>query len=253
MTDLFTVEQGKRLYGFIAVGGSLGSIAGAYITNNVIGGLGPANLVAISATMFAIVCFLVRFFPNNFTRGSESVPAREEPIGGTAWSGITHIARSPYLFGLAAAIMLYTATSTWAYFQQTTLAGQALKTSADRTVFLSNLEIWVNTITVFVQIFFTGRLLKWFGVKNLDEDCDRVHPNFEIREEHCSICASLERLTSKSGLLEIGPCRGGSIKHNRRGQAEQIRRARDVRDARPSCSTGWLLSRGHRLPAAGKS
>jgi AAA family ATP:ADP antiporter len=164
MTDLFTVEQGKRLYGFIAVGGSLGAIAGAYITKHFIRDMGPANLVAISATMFAIVCFLVRFFPNNFTRGNESVPAREAPIGGTAWSGITHIARSPYLFGLAAAIMLYTSTSTWAYFQQTTLAGEALKTSADRTVFLSNLEIWVNTITVLIQIFFTGRLLKWFGV-----------------------------------------------------------------------------------------
>src|SRR5260370_3194332 len=165
MTDLFTVEQGKRLYAFIAVGGTLGAIVGAYITKNLIRGMGPANLIAISATLFAIVCFLVRFFPNNFTEGNRVEGAtREEPIGGTAWSGITHIARSPYLFGLAAAIMLYTATSTWAYFQQTTLAGQALKTSADRTVFLSNLEIWVNTITVFVQIFFTGRLLKWFGV-----------------------------------------------------------------------------------------
>jgi len=164
MTDLFTVEQGKRLYAFIAVGGTLGAIAGAYITKNLIRGMGPANLVAISATLFAIVCFLVRFFPNNFTEANRVVPAREQPIGGTAWSGITHIARSPYLFGLAAAIVLYTTTSTWAYFQQTTLAREALKTSTDRTVFLSNLEIWVNTITLFIQIFLTGRLLKWFGV-----------------------------------------------------------------------------------------
>jgi AAA family ATP:ADP antiporter len=164
MTDLFTVEQGKRLYAFIAVGGTLGAIAGAYITKNLIRGMGPANLVAISATLFAIVCLLVRFFPNNFTEGNRVEAAREQPIGGTAWSGITHIARSPYLFGLAAAIMLYTTTSTWAYFQQTTLAGQALKTGTDRTVFLSNLEIWVNTITLFIQIFLTGRLLKWFGV-----------------------------------------------------------------------------------------
>ena len=164
MTDLFTVEQGKRLYAFIAVGGTVGAIAGAYITKNLIRGMGPANLVAISATLFAIVCFLVRFFPNNFTEGNRAVPAREQPIGGTAWSGITHIARSPYLFGLAAAIVLYTTTSTWAYFQQTTLAREALKTSTDRTVFLSNLEIWVNTITLFIQIFLTGRLLKWFGV-----------------------------------------------------------------------------------------
>src|SRR5881392_3460967 len=156
MTDLFTVEQGKRLYGFIAVGGSLGAIVGAYMTKNLIRGMGPANLVAISATLFAIVCFIVRFFPNNFTQVNKTAPAREEPIGGTAWSGITHIVRSPYMFGLAAAIMLYTSTSTWAYFQQTTLAGAALKTSADRTVFFSSLEIWVNTITVLIQIFLTG-------------------------------------------------------------------------------------------------
>ena len=80
------------------------------------------------------------------------------------WSGFTHIARSPYLFGLAAVILLYTITSTWAYFQQTTLAGQVLKTPEDRTVFSSNLELWVNSITLAIQIFLTGRFLKWFGV-----------------------------------------------------------------------------------------
>jgi ATP:ADP antiporter, AAA family len=164
MTDLFTVEQGKRLYAFIAVGGTLGAIVGAYITKHLVRDIGPANLVVISATMFAIVCFLVRFFPGNFTGQTKTEPTPEEPIGGGVWSGITHMARSAYLFGLGAAILLYTTTSTWAYFQQTTLAGAALKTSADRTVFLSNLEIWVNTITLFVQIFLTGRLLKWFGV-----------------------------------------------------------------------------------------
>ena len=107
---------------------------------------------------------LVRFFPRSYTSDTRSEPTPEEPIGGTAWSGFTHIARSSYLFGLAATILLYTITSTWTYFQQTTLAGAALKTSADRTVFFSSLEIWVNTITLFIQVFLTGRLLKWFGV-----------------------------------------------------------------------------------------
>src|ERR1044071_4734066 len=97
MTDLFTVEQGKRLYGFIAVGGTLGAISGAYITKHFVRDIGPANLVAISATMFAIVCFLVRLFPRNVGHTSDSVPSEEAPIGGTAWSGIAHIVRSPYL------------------------------------------------------------------------------------------------------------------------------------------------------------
>ena len=54
MTDLFTVEQGKRLYGFIAVGGSLGAILGAYITKYYVREIGPANLLVIAAVMFAI-------------------------------------------------------------------------------------------------------------------------------------------------------------------------------------------------------
>jgi AAA family ATP:ADP antiporter len=66
--------------------------------------------------------------------------------------------------GLAATILLYTTTSTWAYFQQSDLTRQALKNSTERTEFLANLEIWVNSITVLIQIFLTGRLLKWFGV-----------------------------------------------------------------------------------------
>jgi AAA family ATP:ADP antiporter len=164
MTDLFTVEQGKRLYGFIAVGGTLGAILGAYLTKHYVRELGPANLLIIAAAMFAIAGFLVRFFPHGFAEQQKAGAIREEPIGGSVWSGITHIGRSPYLMGLAATIVLYTTTSTWAYFQQSELAGAALKTSADRTVFFGNLEIWVNSITVLIQIFLTGRLLKWFGV-----------------------------------------------------------------------------------------
>jgi AAA family ATP:ADP antiporter len=164
MTDLFTVEQGKRLYGFIAVGGTLGAILGAYITKHYVGEIGPANLLVIAAAMFAIAGFLVRFFPHGFAEQDKTAAAPEAPIGGSVWSGITHICSSPYLMGLAASIVLYTTTSTWAYFQQSELAGGVLKTSIARTEFFGSLEIWVNSITVIIQIFLTGRLLKWFGV-----------------------------------------------------------------------------------------
>ena len=164
MTDLFTVEQGKRLYGMIAVGGSLGAIVGAFITRNYVRDIGPANLLAIAAVMFAIAGTLVRFFPSGFTERDKPEEPREEPIGGSVWSGITHIAHSPYLLGLAGTMLFYTLTSTWAYFQQSDLARETLKSGAERTEFLASLEIWVNSITVTIQIFLTGRLLKWFGV-----------------------------------------------------------------------------------------
>jgi AAA family ATP:ADP antiporter len=164
MTDLFTVEQGKRLYGFIAVGGTVGAICGAYITRHYVREIGPAYLLIVAAAMFAGAAFLVRLFPSGFADDDKPTERPEEPIGGSVWSGITHICRSPYLMGLAATMLLYTTTSTWAYFQQSTLAGAVLKTPNDRTEFLANLEIWVNSLTLLIQIFLTGRLLKWFGV-----------------------------------------------------------------------------------------
>ena len=165
MTDLFTVEQGKRLYGFIAVGGSLGGVLGPFITARYIQNIGPANLLAISAVIFAIAAALVQFFPNNFTDRNKPVKAGgEDPIGGSIWSGRTHIFHSPYLLGLAGSMLLYTITGTWAYFQQSDLTRSALTDSATRTIFLAHLDIWVNSITVVIQIFLTGRLLKWFGV-----------------------------------------------------------------------------------------
>ena len=61
-------------------------------------------------------------------------------------------------------MLIYTTTSTWAYFQQSDLTRAALQDSNARTAFLASLDMWVNSITVVIQIFLTGRLLKWFGV-----------------------------------------------------------------------------------------
>jgi AAA family ATP:ADP antiporter len=103
----------------------------------------------------------VRRFPTDFRAGDDQ---SEQPIGGKFWEGATHIARSPYLLGLAAFLIIYTITNTWAYFQQSDLTGHHLHDRAARTSFLANIDIAVNTITVLIQIFLTGRLMKWFGV-----------------------------------------------------------------------------------------
>jgi AAA family ATP:ADP antiporter len=169
MTDLFSNEQGKRLFGFISIGGSLGGIIGGSITVWLIKPLGAANLFLISAVMFEVAAQCVRFFPADFR--SQGQPAlnrqqatEEAAIGGSLWSGITHICRSPYLFALFAFIVLYSTTSTWAYFQQSDLTGHGLADRAARTAFLGNLDRSVNTLTLLGQLFLTGRLMKWLGV-----------------------------------------------------------------------------------------
>ncbi|HEY2626163.1 MAG TPA: MFS transporter [Candidatus Udaeobacter sp.] len=178
MTDLFSNEQGKRLFGFISIGGAIGGIAGPIITASLVRRIGAANLLLISGAMFELAAECVRFFPADFQRDGEVAEGRvrptgrqdrrhrdeEAPIGGSLWSGITHICRSPYLFGLFAFILLYTTTSTWAYFQQSDLAGHGILDRAARTAFFARLDLAVNTLELLALLFLTGRLMRWLGV-----------------------------------------------------------------------------------------
>jgi AAA family ATP:ADP antiporter len=166
MTDLFTTEQGKRLFGFIAVGGSLGGIVGPIITTSLVRHVSVGVLLLICAAMLEMAAQSVRFFPAEFRtedRRGEAASA-EKPIGGGIWEGITHICRSPYLFGLFLFILLYTFTSTWAYFQQSELTKVGITDRAVRTAFFAKLDLSVNSLTLLLQIFLTGRLMKFFGV-----------------------------------------------------------------------------------------
>jgi AAA family ATP:ADP antiporter len=167
MTDLFTTEQGKRLFGFIAVGGSLGGILGPIITASLIHYVSAGFLLLICAGMLEIAAQSVRFFPAEFRRDnsiSADDVAAERPIGGRFWDGVTRICKSPYLFALFLFIFLYTFTSTWAYFQQAELTKAGFADKAARTAFFAKLDLSVNTLTLFLQIFVTGRLMKVLGV-----------------------------------------------------------------------------------------
>ncbi|PYK22614.1 MAG: MFS transporter [Verrucomicrobia bacterium] len=176
MADVFAPEQAKRLFGFIAVGGSIGGIVGGLVTSSLAGKLSTGLFFLITAVMLEVAAQCVRRFPADFDHScrasvsdagvSQKRPTKieEQPIGGKFWEGATHIARSPYLLGLAGFLMIYTLTNTWAYFQQSDLTGHQLQDRAARTSFLANIDIAVNTITVLIQVFLTGRLMKWFGV-----------------------------------------------------------------------------------------
>ncbi len=170
MTDVFNSDQGKRLFGFISVGGTLGGIVGGVITASLVRQIGSLNLLFITALMLELAARCVRFFPAGFkvehatTTTSVENKTAEQPIGGNLWSGITHALRSPYLLGICAFMLFHSITSTLVYFQQADITGQQFHDRAARTAFFAQVDLSVNALTIIVQIFLTGRLLKWLGV-----------------------------------------------------------------------------------------
>ncbi|HEY6189286.1 MAG TPA: MFS transporter [Pyrinomonadaceae bacterium] len=168
MADIFSTDQGKRLFGFISVGGTLGGILGAAITATLVQRIGALYLLLISAALLELSAQCVRFFPLSYEGSRESLrreaAVAEAPIGGGIWSGIVHDLRSPYLLGICAYMLLYAITSTLLYFQQASIASSAFADRSARTAFFAQIDLLVNILTIFIQAFLTGRLLKWLGV-----------------------------------------------------------------------------------------
>jgi AAA family ATP:ADP antiporter len=165
MADVFRSEQAKRLFGFIGVGGTLGSITGSAVTAILAPRLGTVNLLLVSVALLESAAIIVSRFPaavNDASRQQSS--AEDRPIGGTVWAGITSLMRSPYLLGIGGFQILFTIGSTLLYFEQTDIVGRYFAGAAERTAVLARIEFAVQTLTVLTQILLTGRVIRWLGL-----------------------------------------------------------------------------------------
>ncbi len=142
MADIWTSEQGSRLFGFIAAGGSIGAIVGPLATGALVGVLGPANLVLLSAALLEIAAQCATRLAG---RARRTAPA---PIGGGVFAGFAGAVRSPYLFGLVAQTLLYTMTSTFLYVLQQEIVVAELHDKVARTRFFSVRDTAINVGTV---------------------------------------------------------------------------------------------------------
>jgi ATP:ADP antiporter, AAA family len=165
IVDVFTSEQGKRLFGFIAAGATLGAISGSAFTVSTVEHMAPGYLMVGSAIMLELAVFCVR----RLSRLSESLSERphvepEAPIGGTLLGGFRDALSSGYLLNVSLFLLLYAVTSTFLYFQQAAVVSHSFVSHAAQTQFFASVDLGVNVLTLAVQLFLTGRILKRFGV-----------------------------------------------------------------------------------------
>ncbi|HZN03031.1 MAG TPA: MFS transporter [Candidatus Polarisedimenticolia bacterium] len=180
MADIFTSGQGKRLFGFIAAGGTLGAVAGAGFTNQIVERVG-------THAMFFIAAFVVEAAVQAFRRldrlpvflgpeGNLSLDAvavkvaaaavkKEERLDRTGFlGGFTLVVRSPYLLAYCLFMLLFTNSSTFAYFEQARFVKAASASPEARTAIFAQMDLLVNLLALFVQMFLTGRVVRWLGL-----------------------------------------------------------------------------------------
>jgi AAA family ATP:ADP antiporter len=163
MADLFTSEQGKRLFGFIGAGGTAGALLGPVITIGLSVPLGAANLlvVAIVFLELAVLC------AHRLERAAASHPAslvRERRLGGSAFAALPALFRSPYLLGVGAWVSLLSFGATILYFEQANIVSATVHGAGAQTRIFASIDLAVGLLTLATQVFATGRVLERFGV-----------------------------------------------------------------------------------------
>jgi AAA family ATP:ADP antiporter len=167
MADLFSAEQGKRLFGFIAAGGTAGSLVGPVITIWLSVPLGPVNLLVAAVILLELAVFCVlrleRAAEAEALLQSRAGTATGKGLGGNALGAVSELVQSSYLLGIAAWISLQSFCATILYLEQIHLVAHAVHGGGAQTRLFAGVDLVVNLMTLATQFVATAQLLKRCG------------------------------------------------------------------------------------------
>lgn len=103
--DVFTRTESKRVFGLIAAGAPLGSIAGALLMKLVVGSMGPVPMLLVAAGVFAAVLPLF-FFMESRSKGRGAPSAPQEAASAPGKGILRTILGSPFLIFLTVVVAL---------------------------------------------------------------------------------------------------------------------------------------------------
>lgn len=180
MADVWKPEQGKRLFGMIGIGGTIGAITGSQMTSAFVAITGVAPLLIVSAVFLEAAVRVMQAIARRHARdagdrdalalaGEVASPSPASAVPAAAglaeWiAGVRVVARSPYLLAVCGFLFFFTLSSTFLYFEQARIVAASITDKAAQTRFFASINLWVNVLTLVIQVGFTGRIVRALGI-----------------------------------------------------------------------------------------
>jgi AAA family ATP:ADP antiporter len=176
--DIYTKDQGERLFAIVGFGASLGAVAGARIADQLIEPIGVYQLMLVGAAIL-VAQLMVTNYVNHRGSGGVKAPAAIAPLAPPKTSGSNAFAlvmRTRYLLLMALMLMLLNwVNSTGEYIlgsivkdsvSRAIASGHASGLSAEQLIgaFYSKYFTYVNALGLFLQLFVVSRVVKYLGV-----------------------------------------------------------------------------------------
>jgi AAA family ATP:ADP antiporter len=171
--DVYTVDQGKRLFAIVGFGASLGAIVGSFATGQLVKRLGPSVFMLAAAALLAVCLLLTNII--NMREMSSRAPKPGNPL--RQRSGFALVFTNRYLLLIAFLMLVYNLVNTTGeYILAKTVVTAYARAHGAAAVggldegkvigeFYGNYFTIVNVASAFLQAFVVSRVIKWFGVR----------------------------------------------------------------------------------------
>jgi AAA family ATP:ADP antiporter len=171
MLEILAAEQTKRLFGFIASGGTAGALVGPLLTSLFVTKIGNAGVLFLGAGMFMLAVILQRVLIAQWHHISPeaapqpgAVSQRDRALGGNPFAGFMLVVRNPYLIGIMLFVVGISAVNTFLYFEQLELVEKQFAEITKRTQVFASLDAIVQGMVVISQLTLTGFIATRLGL-----------------------------------------------------------------------------------------
>ncbi|MBQ9273197.1 MAG: MFS transporter [Succinivibrio sp.] len=168
LNDVLSAAESKRLFAIGAAGSSAGAMAGPLLTATLVRLTGLHALMIISVLLLCAAAVISQLL--FYLRSRHPLPqsaAKPARLKAGIMEGLVSTFRSKYLLGIALFVILASTANTFLYFAQMHIVADSFKTKEEQTLVFSVIDLIVNTSTIALQLFVTGRLADRFGLKPL--------------------------------------------------------------------------------------
>jgi ATP:ADP antiporter, AAA family len=161
--DLLGPDTARRLYGPIAAGGTIGTLIGPSLTRALVGTIGAAGVLLMSAILLEVAVMCIYQIRRAGAGLARDAAAEDAPSGGGAFTGVAHVAKSPYLAAIVAYVLCTAIAATFIYLRQLAIVREAIRDTTSRAEFFATIDIWLAVVTLTFQTLLVRPALGWFG------------------------------------------------------------------------------------------
>ena len=168
MADIYTREQGRRLFGIISAGGSIGALLGGIATSIIVTTVGTHNVLPIAGVLLllSVLCItkLRKWVISEHEDEIDHTAASDKPLGGKTFAGITHMLSSKYFTSIGVASIIASTLGAALYMFTAQLVAVDIPDPDEQTRFFSNINVASNSLTIIFQAFVVRHVVGRYGI-----------------------------------------------------------------------------------------